>query len=133
MLGVLPDQHGEVHHWLEQLHQRRELVHQVELLKVLAQGLEEFDVVVGLLPGCLHLLDEPAEGGVVGALDQLQHLDHLLDLLALQLVVDGVEVCCALCPEVQLHQGTRVHTRLLQQRSSMSVDQVGVCVQVLGW
>lgn len=43
----------------------------------LAQGLEELDIVIGLQPGQLHLLEQALEGEVVRRACQLKHLDHL--------------------------------------------------------
>jgi hypothetical protein len=45
---------------------------------------------------------------VVGAVGQLQHLDHLLDALAAQLLLNGVQVAGALRPKVQLTERPRV-------------------------
>lgn len=64
-----------------------------------------------------HLV-EPLKGLVVGAVGQLQDLDHFLYLLMAQLLVDGSQVGCALCPEVQLSQRTRVCAMTLKCKAS---------------
>jgi len=56
---VLPDEHEGVEDGLEQVHQGLEVVHGVEFVQELAQGLQEFDVVVGLLTCQLSLGEQP--------------------------------------------------------------------------
>lgn len=62
-------------------------------------------------------LVQPLEGMEVCAIGQLQDFDHLLDALTAQLLMDSIQVCCTLRPEVQLCQRPRVSALALQVRT----------------
>lgn len=69
-------------------------------------------------------LEQPLECLEVCAVRQLQDLDNLVDAVTVELVMDGIEVCCSLTPEVHLHQGTWVSTIPLQESVHRKVSSV---------
>ena len=79
-----------------------------ELLEPGTQGVQELEVVVGLDPRVHHFLLQLGEGVGVGALVALQETQDVLHLVALELLVDGVQVVGLLLPELELGQGTWV-------------------------
>ena len=113
-MRVLPHEQHDVHNGLEELRELRELVREVELLEVLIQRFEKEHIVVRLHARVCHLLAQSLKRGKVAALRHLQHLDHLADFLAAELLVDGVEVRRLILPELEL--GERTWMRPLLQR-----------------
>ena len=120
MVRVLPHQQHHVHDGLEQLHELRELVRQVQLLEVAVQRLQEQHVVVRLHARRRHLFAQAVKRGVVARLGHLQHFHNLADLQPAELLVDRVEVRRLVLPELQLRQRAGVKP-LLQRRRRLGL------------
>ena len=58
---MLPDEQDCVEHWLKELNEGNKVIHAVQLLQVLAQGLQILDSVIGLQAGGANIFQQPVQ------------------------------------------------------------------------